>query len=52
MTRICCIQTTFKVKGLLISKDTMMLLAIGEKGKVFYWKLQDQTSSIRLNLQA
>ena len=29
-----------------------MLLAIGGDEKVRYWKLQDQSSSIRLNLQA
>ena len=52
MTRICSINSPFKVKDLLISKDTMMLLAIGHDGKVCYWKLQDQSSSIRLNLQA
>lgn len=52
MTRICQIDCPFKIKNLIISKDTMMLLAIGYKGKVCYWKLQDQSTSIRLNLQA
>lgn len=52
MAKLCCIKCPFKVKDLLISKDTMMLLAIGHDGNVCYWKLQDQSSSIRLNIEA
>ena len=52
MAKLCYIDSPFKVKDLVISKDTMMLMAIGHDGNVCYWKLQDQSSSIRLNLEA